>query len=152
MPQYIDSYYLISKRDINAFYELISKYSNKIKVIGDEFLLPQFSDSYKFIYNSVEELIFYLDSNPNVDYIIYWANQADNSEFKQFTLQYTDDGKMIIGISIVGREPDSKRSIEIFKEVRNHLNSQQGCITVEEPPPNNSIEFAKFCNERFKPV
>lgn len=55
------------------------------------------------------------------------------------TLQYTDDGKMIFRISIVGNDPSSIRSIQIFKEVRGSLNSEVACSAIEEPPPSYYI-------------
>jgi hypothetical protein len=59
---------------------------------------------------------------------------------------------MIFGVSIVGREPDSRKSIQLFIDIKSYLNSRTACITVEEPPPTNSIEFIDFCNIRYSPI
>ena len=149
MPQYIDSYYLIDSRKSEFVYDFFAKYSHTRKELADDYPIPQFSDSPERIFYSVGELLLYLEDNPNFEYAIYWENEDKKSEIKQFTLQYTNDGKMIFGVSIVGNEPDSIKSVQLFREIKSYLNSKKACITVEEPPPINSIEFIDFCNGRY---
>lgn len=151
MPQYIDSYYLVDSRESNIIYNFIEKFCKKIVETTDDYPLPQFAETHEMVYHSVKELISYLESNPTIDYVIYWRNEDKKSQVEQFTLQYTNDGKMILGVSIAGREPSSKKSVQLFKNIKNYLNSQEACICVEEPPPINSIEFIDFCNERYMP-
>jgi hypothetical protein len=79
-------------------------------------------------------------------------NANSSSQIKQVTLQFTTDGKAIYGVSIYGNEPDSKKSVQIFKEIREYLNSKMACITIEEPPPISSLEFVKFCKKRYIPI
>jgi aspartate carbamoyltransferase regulatory subunit len=59
---------------------------------------------------------------------------------------------MIFGVSIIGKELDSKKSVQLFKHIKNYLCSRKSCITTDEPPPVNSNEFIVFCNKRYVPI
>ncbi len=152
MPQFIESYYLINSRKSKVILNFIENNSIVKKELTDEYSVPQYSDITERTFSSDEELLFYLESNPNYDYNIYWENENKESVIKQFSIHFTDDAKMILGVAIVGNEPNSKDSIKLFKEIKNYLNSTIACITSEESPPTNSIEFACFCNGRFIPI
>lgn len=152
MPQYIDSYYLINNRTLDIVCDFFSKYFPLGgEELATEYPFPEFSDYPEKIYYSVRKLLIHLEDNPNFEYTIYFENKDRLSEIKQITLQYTDDGKMIFGVSIVGSDPSSIRSIQLFKEVKSYLNSEKAYVTIEEPPPINSLEFISFCNERYIP-
>ncbi|WP_188435070.1 hypothetical protein, partial [Chishuiella changwenlii] len=66
------------------------------------------------------------------------------------TLQYTDDGNMIFGISIYGNNIISKESTSLFRNINEILKTKISCITMEEPPPHNTNEFIDFCNIRYR--
>lgn len=150
MPQYIDSYYLVDNRKLEVVRDFLKKYfPSGERELATDYPFPEFSEYPEKIFYSVEELLLHLENNTLFDYTIYFENKDRSSEIKQITLQYTDDGKMIFGISIFGNDPSSIRSIQIFNEVKRYLNSQKSCATIEEPPPTNSEEFIIFCNERY---
>lgn len=150
MSQYIDSYYLIDNRQFEIVCDFFAKYFPMGgRELATEYPFPEFSDDPERIYYSVNELLLHLENNPNYEYTLYFENKDSLSEIKQITLQYTDDGKIIFGVSIIGNDPSSIDSIRIFKEVRGYLNSRIACATIEEPPPGNSDEFISFCSERY---
>ena len=151
MPEYIDSYYLVNSRESKVVYNFFAKYSFVKKKLADDYPIPQYSDSPERIFYSDADLLLYLENNFDCEYLIYWENIEENSEIRFFILQYTNDGKMILGVSIVGKKLDSKESVQLFIDIKNYLNSQKACITIEEPPPTNSIEFIDFCNVRYIP-
>lgn len=92
----------------------------------------------------------HLEDNLGYEYTIYFDNIDKSATIKQIILQYTDDGKIIFGVSIIGNDPSSIQQIEIIKEIKNYLNSKDACTTVEEIPPINSSEFVEFCDERYR--
>lgn len=152
MPQYIDSYYLVNDRNL----EVVNDFFEKYLPVGAEELamgypFPEFSDNPERIFYSLKELLIHLQDNPAYEYTIYYQNNDKLSEIKQITLQYTDDGKIIFGISIIGDDPSSAKSVEIFNQVKEYLHSSNACITIEEPPPANSDDFKIFCTERYVP-
>lgn len=152
MPQYIDSYYLVESRKLEVLCNFFAKYFPLGgKELATDYPFPQFSNHPEKVYYSVKELLLHLENNPDFEYTIYFENKERSSEIKQITLQYTDDGKMIFGLSMYGNDPSSIKSIQLFKEIKSYLNSKMACVTIEEPPPINSNEFSSFCNERFVP-
>lgn len=151
MPQYIDLYYLVNSRESEVVCDFFKDYSFVKRELADDYPIPQYSDNPIKVFYSDEELLLYLEKDYNCEYLIYWENAEENSDIKQFTLQYTDDGKVIFGVSIVGTVIDSIEVVELFKHIKDYLNSKEACITMEEPPAVNSFEFIDFCNERYKP-
>ena len=152
MPQYIDSYYLVDSRKSTIIYDFLDAFSVDKKSLADDYPIPQYSDKPEKVFQSDSDLMSYLEDYVKCQYLIYWENANSKSEIKQFTLQYTDDQKMIIGVSIIGNDPRSQKSVQLFRLIKNYLTSQNACITIEEAPPANSIEFVSFCNERYVPV
>lgn len=152
MSKYIESYYLVDDRKSKVILNFIENIFFCKKELSDAYPVPQNSNFTETTFHSDEELLTFLETNHNYDYDIYWENEHMESLIKQFSIHYTDDGKVIVGVAIVGNELNSKDSVKLFKEIKNYLNSSIACITSEEPPPTNSIEFASFCNERFIPV
>lgn len=152
MPHYIDSYYLINKRDSSLVYKFLDDFLPQNEELSEDYPIPQYGNEDKEIFDNVKDLLTYLDQNPDIDYIIYWQNLDVTSELKQFTLRYTDDGKMIFGASIYGVEVDSRESLLIYNRMKRYLNPDYACITGEEPPPGNSEEFIRFCKNRYVPI
>lgn len=151
MPQYIDSYYLVDTRKLEIVYDFFSKYfPSGLKDLAIDYPFPEFSDSPEKIFHSVRELLLHLEDNLGYEYTIYFDNTDKSATIKQIILQYTDDGKIIFGVSIIGNDPSSIQQIEIIKEIKNYLNSKDACATVEEIPPINSSEFVEFCDERYR--
>jgi hypothetical protein len=93
----------------------------------------------------------YLQMNPNEEYLIYWRNLDKKSKYEHAMVFYTDDEKMIVGASIPARHPSDSAAIDGYLMIKEFLNAELGCITIEEVAPTNSAEFSKFCQSRFIP-
>lgn len=152
MPQFVESYYLLNNRDSKGILSFLEKKSVKKIELAEDYPVPQYSDIIEQTFYSDEELMFFLESNPSYDYNIYWENENKESIIKQFSVHFTDDGKVIFGVAIKGSELNSEDSIKLFIEVKKYLNCSIACITSDESPPTNSIEFIDFCNGRYKPI
>ena len=151
MPQYVDSYHLVDTRKLEIVYDFFSKYFPLgVEELAKDYPFPEFSDSPEKNYHSVRELLAHLEDNIDHEYTIYFNNKDKSATIKQITLQYTDDGKIIFGVSIIGNDPSLIQQIEIIKDIKYYLNSKNACTTVEELPPINSSEFVEFCNERYR--
>lgn len=151
MPQYIDSYFLVESRNSASIKNFINAFLPLSKLSTDDYPVPWFSKSPSIIFKEVEELIDYLEQNVNLEYSIYWENLDIKSIIQYFMVFYTDDGKMIFGVSVVGNNPQEMNSIILFKKIKKFLNSNICCMTVEEVPPTNSKEFLEFSKKRFVP-
>ncbi len=151
MPQYIDSYYLIDTRKLEIVYDFFSKFfPSGVKELAEDYPFPELSDYPEKIYYSLKELLVHLDADCDSEYTVYLENKDKSSVVKQIILQYTDDGKIILGLSIIGKDLSSTQNIEFLKYIKTYLHSKNACATIEEPPPVNSLEFIDFCNKRHR--
>lgn len=149
MSQYIDSYYLIDHRAPDLVNEFINTYLPEREESSDDYPVPLYSDFPSLVFKDVNELLSYLELNDDLEYSVYWRSTDANAVIKHCMVFYTNDKKMIFGISINGNNPEDPKSIAVYKEVQLFLKSRYGCICVEEPPPHNSVEFLEFCKERY---
>lgn len=149
MPEYIDLYFLGNDRNSENINLFLNRYLPERKESISEYIVPQFSTTPERVFNKVDELMKYLMKETNLYYSIYWSNQNKASKIQHAMIFYTDDGKVIYGISAVGTYPFNFESIQLFEKIKKELKSDIGCITVEEPPPTNSAEFEFFCLNRF---
>lgn len=152
MPQYIDCYFLIDNRNTDLVNTFLKKYLPINKESASEYSVPLFSDNPTNFFSDINDVLMYLEHDGNCEYSIYWHSIESNSVIKHAMVHYTDDGKMIFGISITGNDPMDYKIVPLFHEIKNSFKSHLGCITVEEPPPSNSIEFIEFAQNRYIPV
>lgn len=152
MPQYIDSYYLVNERDSGLVDQFLNDFLPRNAELALDYLIPVLDTEQERIFDNVREVLTYLDVTPDVGYIMYWENLNKASEIKQFTLMYTDDGKMIFGVSVIGNDLESKESLLTFYRIKRYLKAVYACITGEEPPPGNSEDFIFFCENRYVPI
>lgn len=95
------------------------------------------SNEPKHVFKKVENLMIYLERNPNTYQSIYW-NGTDKSNLNTHAmLFYTIDGYIIFGIS---RHSNYKEE-EGLAEMKSFLESDKGYILGECPPPNSYSEF-----------
>jgi hypothetical protein len=152
MPEVLDAYFLVENRELKLVMDFmryfgfhpeteVAKCPNREYIIG-----PQ------NVFLSAENALFFLEKNNNIDYSIYWVNRNNENMIRQFSVHFTDDGKVIYGLAIEGTDPESLQVIELFKSVRDYLHSKSACITSYEPPPSNSILFEEFCKNRIVPA
>ncbi len=151
MAQYLDFYFLIDNRESFLIKEILYKHMPMCEESQNEYPVPIYSDNPDIIFTEVDELILYLEMKSNCDYIIYWQSLDLNSIIQHFIVQFTNDGKMIFGFSVYGNNPNDKFILKLYNDLKKNLKSNVGCITSEEPPPSNSIEFLDFVKKRISP-
>lgn len=151
MPQYVDFYFLVESRASKVINEFCNRFKINRSPLAENYTLPQYAEFPNIVFSSDVDLLLHLEINFNCEYLIYWENISDDSPIKQLLAQYTNDGKIILGVSIPGRVLDNPDCVILFNRIRNYLNSTAACITSEEPPPENSIDFITLCNQRFTP-
>ena len=148
MPQCLDLYFLVDNRKTSTIYEFFDHYAFRKSELADEYPIPQFSNSVYQTFYSDNHLLEYLEGHADCGYIIYWQNLNERSDIYQFVVQYTSDGKMIVGITVKSTKPSETKCISIFKEMKDYFNAHFGCITSEEAPPETSEAFKQFCRIR----
>jgi hypothetical protein len=83
------------------------------------------------------------EEHTKIPHAIYWLNNQ-GADPKAAMVFYTNDGKMILGLSI----EDESREQEWLAKLKSFSQSDQGCILYESPPPDNSEEFLKLTKNR----
>lgn len=147
MPQLVDCYCFVDSRKKKLVDDFLDKFLPRREDTIQDFVVNKKST----IIEGSDELMFFLEQNLSEEKTIYWKNTDENSTYMYAMAFFTDDGKLIIGVSISGRFPDEKLVVDSFFEIKEYLNSTIGCITVEEAAPTNSQEFIEFCNNRYVP-
>jgi hypothetical protein len=148
MPQCLDLYFLVDNRKTSTIYEFFDHYAFRKSELADEYPIPQFSDFDYQTFYSDNHLLEYLEGHTDCSYIVYWQNLNERSDIYQFVVQYTSDGKMIVGITVKGTGPSDIKVISTFKEMKYYFNADLGCITSGEAPPETSKAFKQFCRIR----
>lgn len=151
MPQYTDCYFLVENRERSIVESFIARFLPFNKQAAEDYPIPLYADNPKMIFKDLNDILLYLEKHTDLDYSIYWKNCDEKSLIKHFMVFYTDDGKIIFGISTIGSDPAEKKVVLLFNQILDFLLSKVGCITVEEPPPFNSLEFIKFSKDRYIP-
>jgi hypothetical protein len=151
MAQYADCYLLVDSRSIKVGMKFLDKFLPNRKESSVDYPVPLYADEPQEIFTNAADLMQFLEVESTEDYMVYWKNTENKNVIKHGMIFYTDDGKMIIGFSVEGRNPDDEPVVQSFNEVKSYLNLEIGCITIEEEPPTNSIEFKSFCAQRYIP-
>lgn len=151
MAQYVDCYYLIDSRKYEIGINFLDNFLSIRKESSVDYPVPIYDDNPKHIFSCYKELMRFLDENPEEEYSIYWRSLEDENIIKHGMIFYTNDNRMILGVSVEGREINEGIVIETYYKVKKFLESKVSCITVEEMPPMNSFEFREFSKQRFNP-
>jgi hypothetical protein len=150
MPQYIDQYFLVDNRSPASVKRFLQFYLPNHVEAAEDYLIPACSSDPEMLVNNADDVLLRLENN-DADHGIYWRNLDPRSRIKHFMVFHTNDGKMIFGVSIEGNDPENSKSVSLFTELKSFLNADIGCITVEEPPPVNAVEFTEFSKNRYVP-
>jgi hypothetical protein len=147
MPQYIDCYFLINSRKSIFVEAFLNKFIPIRTASAEDYPVPEYTNNPARLFLNTTDLILYLEEKSTYSYSIYWRNEDQLSDIKHGMVFYTTDGMMIFGVSIEEYDPNN----DIYKAIKTFTGSTMGCMTVEEAPPDNYIEFNEFCHNRKSP-
>ncbi len=120
---------------------------------ADEYLIPQYSEDPTSKFDNAEELMIFLESNPEYSQSIYWRNKDEENLNKHGMIFYTKDGNMIFGIT---RNADMSGNLntenedECLMEMKKYFKTENGYIQYENPPADSYDEFVGIVNELKK--
>lgn len=148
---YLADIYLIQKsRSKSKGIDFLNAFLPSREESCDEYLIPQYSDNPIEEFDNADDLMTYLESNPECSQSIYWRNKDENNPNKHGMIFYTKDGNMIFGIS---RNADMSGNLntdnedECLKEMKVFFKSEMGYIHYENPPADSYAEFVQIVNE-----
>lgn len=152
MPQYIDAYFLIPSRSPLLVRRFLDKFLPQRERSAEDYHFPSVDPKEGDItFPDAFDAIAYMEERPDIAHAIYWSNTNPEDPIHHGMVFLTDDGKMILGVSIPGDDPEYEYAIAIYREIKSFTGAELACMTVEEPPPDNEAEFRVFCKERFQP-
>jgi hypothetical protein len=145
MPQFVDCYSLLRTRSKVKCDSFLDSFALQRIESADEYLINGNT------FNDISDAMKYLEENPHEDYGLYWRNANEHSIFKHVMIFYTNDGNVILGLSVVGNSDFSLSVKEGYQRLIQFTSSKINCVTVEEPPPSSTEEFIQFSNKRKAP-
>lgn len=140
---YTDIYVLVDDRKVELIQDFLEHFIPDHREMADEYEIPQYADHPDMLFHKAIELMKHCEGHTDVPHAIYWFNNQKEDP-KDAMVFYTDDGKMILGLSI----EDEQRDQEWLEKLKAFSKSDRGCILIENPPPENSKEFMKLIEDR----
>ena len=151
---YLADIYLIQKsRSKSKAVDFLNTFLPSREESIDEYFIPQYSDDPIEKFDNADDLMTYLESNPECSQGIYWRNKDENSPNKHGMICYTTDGHMIFGISRntdISGNLNTDNEDECLEEMKEFFKSELGYIDYENPPANSYEEFVEIVNELKK--
>jgi len=151
MPELIDQYFLVEKRDSKFVIHFLDKYVPQRAPVRNYYLIETENGEEKIDSKNMDFVLSFYENHVNSINDFYIKNLDEKSLIAYAILTYTDDAKMILGVSVLGTfddVDDMRENIKIFNDIKAFTNSTIACMTLEEPPPNNSVEFIEFAKQR----
>lgn len=139
---FADCYVLSDRRTADFIENFLNTFVPNRKEMVDEFEVPQYSDNPFKIFKTSSEIIQFLIQNKTFKHTIYWENSRV-SDLKGVELFFTDDGNVIFGIYCETKYPNTTIEDGFFSELKKFCQSNEGYITYEDTPPQNSQDFRK---------
>lgn len=146
MPLFADLYFLVNTRSKDVC-KVILDYCAPLRTSSIDFLEGAGEKGC----HTEEELMDYLELNPEVENQLYWHNPDNASLIDQVNIFHTNDGYIIAGVAVPSQYGDEEAVIDLYRNLKDYIKPVISCITVEEMCPLNSVEFAAFCRERSMP-
>lgn len=151
MPELIDQYFLVNTRDAKFVTRFLDKYVPKRAPVSDCYLITTEVGEDEIDSKDLDFVLLFYEYHVDSVYYIYLKNLDEKSFIAYAILTYTDDAKMIFGVSVLGTfndVDDMRENVKIFNDIKAFTNSTVACMTLEEPPPSNSLEFIEFAKQR----
>jgi len=151
MPELIDQYFLVDTRDSKFVTRFLDKYVPKRVPVWDYYLIETENGEEEIDSKNMDFVLSFYENHVNGVNNFYIKNLDEKSLIAYAILTYTDDARMILGVSVLGTfddVDDMRENIKIFKDIKAFASSTVACMTLEEPPPSNSLEFIEFAKQR----
>lgn len=145
----VDIYLIQKSRSKSMGVDFLNAFLPFREESADEYLIPKYSDNPIAEFDNAEDLMTFLEFNPECTQSIYWRNTDENNPNKHGMIFYSKDGNMIFGIS---RNADMSGNLntesedECLKEMKEFFKSEIAYIDYENPPADSYTEFVEIVN------
>ena len=135
-PMTQEIYALAVDRKASTAEAFLEEFLPKRVAVADDYPVPAFSEHPTALFATAQQLMTYLELNPDEPYGIYWNATSGHSSNRQAMLFYTVDGCLIFGIAVQHNEAE----IQLDRLV-SYSGSGIGMFGSEERPPETACEF-----------
>ncbi len=150
MPPCIDCYTLIDRRDKVAALAFLDAFLPRRRSLYAEHQLPRDAEVAEVVLKSDEEAMEYLEAHSDEVYTIYTVAESE-ADLNYAMVGYTRDGKMTLGLSCEGRQPEL--AADYLRKLKSFARTSDGYCGVEMAPPETTeeyrVEAAAFDEEAF---
>ena len=153
MGELADIYVAVKTRSKKLGIEFLNQFLPKRAESADEYQLPQYSMISEREFDTVDELMTFLEKNQTVEYNLYWRATDELNPNKHGMLFYTKDKAMIFGISRDAETDEwlnTKNEDECLNLMKEYFQTNIGYITYEDTPTNTYDEFVNRVHELNK--
>lgn len=148
MPEMIDQYFLVDRRDTAYVRAFLNKFMPEWTPVSDYYLITTKDGEEEVDSKNIDFVLSFYEHHETESYIIYLRNLLDDSYISYAIIAYTADGKLILGCSVNGTPDYMWQQIRIHNDIKTWLGSPVSCMTVEEPPPDSAAEFMEWAKQR----
>ena len=134
-----DIYVLCDSRSHEKIVKFLEKFLPNNIEDADMYYIPYLSENPEISFEKLNEFMQYMENATDKPNAIYWRNSQKEGDPRFAMVFYTDDGKMILGLSL----NESDREEEVLEKIQRFVNSNYGYITFGDIPPTNSDAFIK---------
>ena len=150
MGQFADIYIAVKTRYKQKGIDFLNHFLPQREESADEYEFPQYSSKKEIEFDSVDDLMIYLETDKNAEYNLYWRSIDDSNPNKHGMLFYTKDEAIIFGISRdadIGGNLNTENEDECLKLMKEYFQTDIGYITYEDTPTDTYNEFIEKINE-----
>ncbi|MBP7477781.1 MAG: hypothetical protein KA797_04600 [Chitinophagales bacterium] len=150
MGQFADIYVAVKTRSKQKGNDFLNHFLPQRAESSDEYEFPQYSSKTEIKFDSVDDLMNYLETAKNAEYNLYWRSTDDSNPNKHGMLFYTKDDAMIFGISRdadIGGNSNTENEDECLTLMKEYFETDMGYITYEDTPTDTYNEFIEKVNQ-----
>ncbi|GAB5530468.1 MAG: hypothetical protein Roseis3KO_22450 [Roseivirga sp.] len=146
MGQFADIYIAVKTRSKQMGIDFLNHFLPQRAESTDEYEFPQYSSKTEIEFDSIDDLMNYLETEESSGYNLYWRSTNESNPNKHGMLFYTKDEAMIFGIS---RDADSDGNLNTHNEdeclhlMKEYFRTDIGFITYEDTPTDTYKEFVE---------
>ncbi len=150
MGQFADIYIAVKTRYKQKGIDFLNHFLSQREESADEYEFPQYTSKTEIEFDSVDDLMNYLETDKNAEYNLYWRSTDNSNPNKHGMLFYTKDEAIIFGISRdadIGGNSNTENEDECLNLMKEYFQTDIGYITYEDTPSDSYNEFIEKVNE-----
>jgi hypothetical protein len=144
MGPMVDCYVLSNVRTAAQARLFLERFLPMRRELATVYEIPYMTEHPSGSFISADDLMAYLESNPDQRHVIYWVS-TDGGLVRYAIVAPTSDGAMILGLSC---EDDSDEVVAtLCRQLRKFTGTEDCLAELEMPPPASAKEFFELLRD-----